>query len=62
MADFRIVDLSIFLLPVQTMEHSSFINMLNWSLRFFSLKFLDFLLIQLTKNVGEALFVCSQYN
>lgn len=39
MVDFRTVDLSIFLLEVDTIEQSSFTNMLNWSLRFFSLKF-----------------------
>ena len=37
--DFRTVDLSIFLLEVDTIEHSSFTNILNWSLRFFSLRF-----------------------
>lgn len=43
MVDLSTVDLSIFLPPVDTMELNSFTKRLNWSLRFFSLKFLDFL-------------------
>ena len=43
MAVFKTADLSIFRLPVQTMEQSSLISMLNWSRLFFSLKFRDFL-------------------
>lgn len=41
--DFRTVDLSIFRLFVDTIDDNSFINILNWSLLFFSLRFLDFL-------------------
>lgn len=40
---FKTVDLSIFLPPVETIELSSLTRRLNWSLRFFSLKFRDFL-------------------
>ena len=42
---FSTVVLSIFLLFWLTMEPSSVINVLNWSLLFFSDKFLDFLLV-----------------
>ena len=42
---FRTVVLSIFLLFWLTIDPSSVINMLNWSRRFFSLRFLDFLLV-----------------
>lgn len=44
MVAFSTVDLSIFLGEVDTMEHSSLISTLNWSLRFFSERFLDLLL------------------
>lgn len=40
MVDFRTVDLSIFLLFVETIELSSLTSMLNWSRLFFSLRFL----------------------
>jgi len=43
MVDLRTVDLSILRLFVETIELNSLINMLNWSRRFFSLKFRDFL-------------------
>ena len=38
MVDLSTVDLSIFLLVVDTMVHSSLTSMLNWSRRFFSLR------------------------
>lgn len=41
----KTVDLSIFLLVVDNIRFNSLIKLLNWSLRFFSLKFLDFLMI-----------------
>jgi hypothetical protein len=41
--DLRTVDLSILRLFVETIELNSLINTLNWSRRFFSLKFRDFL-------------------
>ena len=43
MAVFKTADLSILRLPVQTIEQSSFISILNWSRLFFSLRFRDFL-------------------
>ena len=52
MADFNIVDLSIFRLPLQTTEHNSWMRRLNWSLLFFSLRFRDFL----QKEKGEVIF------
>lgn len=43
MVAFKTVDLSNFRLADETIEFSSLIRMLNWSRRFFSLRFLDFL-------------------
>lgn len=43
MVAFSTVDLSNFRLADETIEFSSFISTLNWSRRFFSLKFRDFL-------------------
>jgi len=45
MAVLKTVDLSIFLFVVDNIRFNSLIKLLNWSLRFFSLKFLDFLMI-----------------
>lgn len=45
------VDLSNFLFAENTIEFNSLTNKLNWSRRFFSLKFLDFLHYQ-SKNIS----------
>ena len=56
MVDLRTVDLSIFLLLVVTMEHNSLTSMLNWSRRFFSLKFL-FILKQIGGKVQDSRYI-----
>jgi len=49
----KTVDLSIFLLVVDNIRFNSLIKLLNWSLRFFSLKFLDFLMINVFITRGQ---------
>lgn len=51
MVDLRTVDLSILRLLVETIELNSLISILNWSRRFFSLRFRDFL--DISKNINN---------
>jgi hypothetical protein len=51
MVDLRTVDLSILRLLAETIELNSLISILNWSRRFFSLRFRDFL--DKNKNINN---------
>jgi len=65
MVVFKTVDLSIFLLVVDNIRFNSLIKLLNWSLRFFSLAFLIFLMINvfitrdqwIVNNIGHETLV-----